>query len=119
FVRTLHPEIMGRRFIWQPGSGVAITEGLFELLETDQFQNSPFLAVIKSGRSIRRRLTNRDGPEEFSIYRELRAQGATDYFATPLIFSDGSVHVATWSTQQAGGFTDAQIAGIETIMRPL
>ena len=119
FVRTLHPEIMGRRFIWQPGGGVTITEGLFELLETDQFQNSPFLAVIKSGRSIRRRLTNGDGPEEFSIYRELRAQGATDYFATPLIFSDGSVHVATWSTQQAGGFTDAQIAGIETIVRPL
>jgi adenylate cyclase len=29
FVRTLHPEIMGRRFIWQPGAGVTITEGLF------------------------------------------------------------------------------------------
>ena len=58
---------MGRRFIWQPGGGVTITEGLFELLETDQFQNSPFLAVIKLGRSIRRGLTNRDRPEEFSI----------------------------------------------------
>lgn len=57
-------------------------------------------------------------PEEFPIYRELRAQGATDYLATPLIFTDGSVHVATWSTQQAGGFTDAQLAGTETIVRP-
>ena len=28
------------------------------------------------------------------------------------------MHVATWSTQQAGGFTDAQLAGIETIVRP-
>ncbi len=119
FVRTLHPEIVGRRFIWQPGAGVTITEGLFELLETDQFQNNPFLAVIKSGRIIRRRLADRDNPEEFSIYQELRAQGATDYLATPLIFTDGSVHVATWSTQQAGGFTDAQIAGIETIVTPL
>jgi adenylate cyclase len=119
FVRTLHPEIVGRRFIWQPGAGVTVTEGLFELLETDQFQNNPFLAVIKSGRVIRRRLADRDNPEEFSIYRELRAQGATDYLATPLIFTDGSVHVATWSTQQAGGFTDAQIAGIETIVTPL
>ena len=27
FVRTLHPEVMGRRFIWQPGAGVTITEG--------------------------------------------------------------------------------------------
>jgi adenylate cyclase len=119
FVRTLHPEIMGRRFIWQPGGDVTITEGLFDLLETDQFRNSPFVAVIKSGRTIRRQLQDQGNPEEFSIFRDLRAEGATDYLATPLIFTDGSVHVATWSTQQVGGFTDAQIAGIETIVRPL
>ena len=119
FARTLHPEIIGRRFIWQPGIGVTITEGLFDLLETDQFRNSPFGAVIKSGRTIRHQLADRDNPEEFSIFRELRAQGATDYLATPLIFTDGSVHVASWSTQQMRGFTDAQIAGIETIVKPL
>src|ERR1039457_6300608 len=119
FARPLHPEIMGRRFIWQPGGDVTITEGLFDLLETDQFRNSPFVAVIKSGRTIRRQLQDQGNPEEFSIFRDLRAEGATDYLATPLIFTDGSVHVATWSTQQVGGFTDAQIAGIETIVRPL
>jgi adenylate cyclase len=119
FVRTLHPEVMGRRFIWQPGAGVTITEGLFDLVETDQFQNSPFVAVIKSGRTIRRQLADGDNPEEFSIFRELRAEGATDYLATPLVFTDGSIHVATWSTQQVGGFTNAQIAGIETIVTPL
>jgi adenylate cyclase len=118
FVRTLHPEIMGRRFIWQQGAGVTVTEGSFDLLERDQFLNSPFVAVIKSGRSIRRQLVGPDTAEEFSIFRELRAEGATDYLATPLIFTDGSVHVATWSTQQMGGFTDAQIAGIETIVKP-
>ena len=119
FVRTLHPEIMGRRFIWQQGAGVTVTEGSFDLLERDQFLNSPFVAVIKSGRSIRRQLVGSDTLEEFSIFRDLSAEGATDYLATPLIFTDGSVHVATWSTQQMGGFTDAQIAGIETIVKPL
>jgi adenylate cyclase len=119
FVRTLHPEIMGRRFIWEIGVGVTITEGLFDLVESDKFQNSPFVAVIKSGRTIRHRLGGGDNSEEFSIFRELRAEGATDYLATPLIFTDGSVHVATWSTQQAGGFTDEQIAGIQTIVTPL
>jgi adenylate cyclase len=77
------------------------------------------VAVIKSGRTIRRQLADPDNAEEFSIFRDLRAEGATDYLATPLIFTNGSVHVATWSTQQVGGFTDAQIAGIETIVRPL
>ena len=119
FVRTLHPEIMGRRFIWQPDVGVTINEGLFDLLETERFQNSPFVAVMKSGRTLRRQLADQDNPEEFSIFRELRAEGATDYLATPLIFTNDSVHVATWSTRQVGGFTDAQIAGIETIVRPL
>jgi len=118
FVRTLHPEIMGRRFIWQQGGGVVVTEGSFDLLERDQFLDSPFFAVIKSGRSIRRKLVGSDTLEEFSIFRELSAEGATDYLATPLIFTDGSVHVATWSTQQMGGFTDAQIIGIETIVKP-
>ena len=118
FVRTLHPEIMGRRFIWQMDVGVTITEGSFDLLERDQFLNSPFVAVIKSGQTIRRQLADQNSPEEFSIFRELRADGATDYLATPLIFTNGSVHVATWSTQQAGGFTETQIAAIETIVKP-
>ena len=118
FVRTLHPEIMGRRFIWQPGDGVMITEGVFDLLDTDRFQNSPFLAVIKFGHVIRQRLTGKGSAQEFSIYDDLRNQGATDYLASPLIFTDGSVHVATWSTQQAGGFTDGQIAAIETVVAP-
>jgi adenylate cyclase len=119
FVRTLHPEVMGRRFIWQPGAGVTITEGPFELLESEQFRNSPFVAVIKSGKTIRLRLTRNEQPDEFSIMGDLRAEGATDYLATPLIFSDGAVHPATWTTRQAGGFTDAQIAGIEAVVKPL
>jgi adenylate cyclase len=118
FVRTLHPEIVGRRFIWQQGAGVTITEGLFELLDTDRFQNSPFLAVIKSGRAMRQRLTGGNNAQEFSIYQDLRDEGATDYLASPLIFTDGSVHVATWSTQQAGGFTNEQIACLEAIVTP-
>jgi adenylate cyclase len=118
FVRTLHPEIMGRRFIWQPDAAVTINEGLFDLLETERFQNSPFVAVMKSGKTIRRQLRDQNSPEEFSIFRELRAEGATDYLATPLIFTNGSVHVATWSTRQVDGFTDAQIAAIETIVKP-
>ena len=116
FVRTLHPEIMGRRFIWQQGGGVTTTEGQFDLLEDDRFRNSPFAAVVKTGRTIRGRLTEPDNLEQFPIFRELRAEGATDYLATPLIFTGGAVHVATWSTQQPGGFTDAQIAGLETVV---
>ena len=119
FVRTLHPEVLGRRFIWQPDAGVTVTEGPFELLESAQFQNSPFVAVIDSGKMIRLRLTEPERPGDFPIMRDLRAEGATDYLATPMIFTDGAVHPATWTTRQPGGFTDAQVAGIEAVIKPL
>src|ERR1700726_319583 len=31
FVNTLHPQIIGRRFIWRPGADVEISEGRFGL----------------------------------------------------------------------------------------
>src|ERR1700746_3951186 len=32
FVRTLHPNVMGRRLVWRPGVDVEITEAPYELL---------------------------------------------------------------------------------------
>ena len=43
----------------------------------------------------------------------------TDYLASPLFFTDGTIHVVTSTTREPGGFTDAQIAGIEAIITPL
>jgi adenylate cyclase len=56
---------------------------------------------------------------DFPILRELRAEGVTDYLASPLFFTDGAVHLVTCTTRQPDGFTDVQIVGIEAIMTPL
>ena len=56
---------------------------------------------------------------DFSILTEFRAEGMTDYLATPLFFTNGEVHSATWTTRRPGGFTAADIAAIETIAAPL
>jgi adenylate cyclase len=42
----------------------------------------------------------------------------TDYVALPLLFTDGSVHVASWTTKEPGGFTDQQLAGLRKIIGP-
>jgi adenylate cyclase len=55
---------------------------------------------------------------DFAVLQDLRDEGATDYLVSPLIFTDEAVHVATWSTRQPGGFTAAQLAGIERIIAP-
>src|SRR3954464_543389 len=119
FVNTLHPNIFGRRFTWQAGKGVVVQDGQYELMDTDEYRNSPITAVRTNGQPIRRHLANRDCPDDFPVLAELRSEGATDYVAVPLVFTDSSIHVATWSTQQPGGFTPTQFADLESITVPL
>ncbi|MFY9771269.1 MAG: adenylate/guanylate cyclase domain-containing protein [Xanthobacteraceae bacterium] len=119
FVRTLHPEIVGRRFVWHPETGTEVTDGSFELLERRSFIESPMMHVAKTGESFRRRLADPDCIMDYGILHELRAEGVTDYFVAPLHFSGGDVHFSSWSTRQPGGFTDAEIEAIEAIIPPL
>jgi adenylate cyclase len=119
FVRTLHPNVMGRRFIWRPGAEIEVSEAPFELLETAEFRDNPIARVYETGRAIRRKLTDPDYVVDFPVLADLRAQGVTDYLASPLLFTDGAIHVVTCTTREPGGFTDTQIAGIEAIIAPL
>jgi adenylate cyclase len=119
FVRTLHPNVMGRRLIWRPGAEVEVSEAPFELLETAEFRDNPIARVYETSRAIRRKLADPDYIVDFPVLADLRNQGVTDYLASPLLFTDGAIHVVTCTTRQPGGFTDAQIAGIEAIIAPL
>jgi adenylate cyclase len=119
FVNTLHPQIFGRRFIWRPGAEVEISEGRFGLFDTPEFRDNPVARVYTTRTALRRRLADPGCAMDFPILQELRAEGLTDYLALPLFFTDGSVQLVTCTTRQPGGFTDGQIAGIETIMTPL
>jgi adenylate cyclase len=110
---------MGRRFVWRPGADVEVSDAPFDLLESAEFRGSPVAKVYASGMPIRRRLADADCPMDFPMLAELRNDGVTDYLASPLLFTDGEIHLATWTTRQPGGFTDAQIKAIESIVAPL
>ena len=119
FVRTLHPQVMGRRLVWRPGAEVEVREAPYELLESGDFLDSTIARVYLTAEPIRHRLALPDCPLDFPILSELRAERVTDYLASPLFFTDGTIHVVTCTTREPGGFTDAQIAGIEAIITPL
>jgi adenylate cyclase len=119
FVRTLHPAVMGRRLMWRPDAGVRISEAGFALLEEDGYLASPVTHVYGTGLPLRRRLAADDCLADFPILAEFRAEGITDYLVTPLFFTNGEIQVATWTTRQPGGFTGAQLGGIETVLAPL
>jgi adenylate cyclase len=119
FVRTLHPDIMGRAFFWQPGAPVRVEAASYDLLETAEFRDSPVVAVYKIRQALRRHLDDPNCPDDFPMLRGLRDQGATDYVAFPLFFTDGSIHVATWTTKQKGGFTPQEFSDLQSAIAPL
>jgi adenylate cyclase len=119
FVLTLDPLVMGQRFLWKPETGVDVTSAPFEAFLSEEFRESPVRRVIETGVVLRRRLADKDCALDFATVRELRDEGATDYLAVPLFFADGVVHGATFATQHPGGFTESQIADLESVFAPL
>ncbi len=117
-VRTLHPNVMARRFIWRPDAPVQLDEAPYALSENPESLASPMTSVYQSGTVIRRRLVDPDCPMDYGVLPELREQGITDYLIVPLVFTDGAIHAASWSTQAPEGFSDAHVAAIEAISKP-
>lgn len=118
FVRTLHPDIVGRNFVWKQGGEVVVGSANYEMLDSEEFRTSPLAIVFAEGREVRALL---DGPDRnrFPIFADLREEGTTDYIALPLLNVDGSVHASSWTTKQPGGFTDAQLKALRELIPPL
>ena len=115
FVRTLHPNIMGRRFSWQPGKKVDVGSAGFQILDTEVFLASPVVRVYDTNDVVRRRLCAPDCPMDFPILQEFVADGVTDYAAAPLRFTNGEIHAVTWTTRAPGGFSDDDMAALHRI----
>ena len=56
---------------------------------------------------------------DYPVLHDLRDEGVTDYVVAPLHFSGGEVHFSSWATRQPGGFTDAEIEAIQSLIAPL
>jgi adenylate cyclase len=118
FVRTLHPDILGRNFVWRPGQEVVIGTVDFDIRESEAFRHSPLAIVFREGREVRCRVDDPGSPH-FPVFDELRAEGVTDYIAIPLLFIDGTVNASSWTTQQPGGFTDDELAAVRAVVTPV
>src|SRR5262245_10713802 len=119
FVRTLHPHIMGRRFVWRPGADIEVHNAPFDLLESAEFRGSPVAEVYASGIPIRRRLADADCPIDFPMLAELRAEGTRTFLPHRLYSPHAKFIWAPWPPRHRGGFRDAQIEAIESIVAPL
>jgi adenylate cyclase len=120
FARTLHPNILGARYRWRAGSGrVETIENTYDWLQSEEYLRSVIPLIVETGKPVRRRICDPDCPRDLLQLGPLAAEGGTDYYAQPLRFVMGEVHVVTWSTCRPGGFSDAMIAALDALNRPM
>ncbi len=119
FVRTLHPDVFGRNFVWKPSADLVVGSTDFDVQDSPQFNSSPLAIVFRQGREVRCRLDDPESKHFPFLDEDMRAEEVTDYIALPLRFTDGSVNASSWTTKQPGGFTDEQLTALRALMLPL
>ncbi|MEH6631679.1 MAG: DUF427 domain-containing protein [Halopseudomonas aestusnigri] len=117
FVRTLNPQLYGLFFRWDRDiDGIEEYQATHVGVQSAQYRDSPFAPIISGEGGVRRRLEG-DNPElDFPILKDILEEGATDYVALPLKFSDGLINVLTLVSDQPGGFSTNHLGYLYEIL---
>ena len=119
-LRTLHPQYLGATFVWWRTTGQTVqTYVTHEVQDLYGHEDNPVRRVLVDGETLRRRVDVADEQLDFPILHDLKAAGATDYFALPLKSSFGTNYMATYVTDRPAGFTDREIAELTRVTRRL
>src|SRR5262249_25010115 len=106
-----HPLFDAEGATWRRDSGAAPEAYAHGNREHEPFRTSPFAHMLAAGVfTLRRRLTGAAPQLDFPILHELRAAGATDYYARLIGFGESSLvrgMTASLTIDAAGGFADA------------
>ncbi len=137
-IDTLHPVYEGRVFRWghdelQPAveeyGRTEMPEGVSGFAAPPEtlalWRASPFYHLLETGESLLRRRITDENESEFSIFRDLRAAGMTDYVAMISRFGpDGTIGemdclYSSWVTVRPEGFAEAHIAALTRLVPTL
>ncbi len=107
---SLHPQIVGKNFIWEKAGGkVTTTAPSHEIFDDPAFYNSPLHFVSQGLGGVRQKLDGARLESSFPVMQEHKDQGGTDYVAMPLPYSDGRTNVLTMTCDHPDGFTTANL----------
>jgi hypothetical protein len=115
-LRTLHPQYLGATFVWWRTTGQTVQTFItHEVQDLFGDQDNPVRRVLVAGETVRRRVDVADDELDFPILHDLKVEGATDYFALPVINSFGTNYMVTYVTDRLGGFTDQEISDLTRV----
>ncbi len=119
-IPILHPQVVAISQHWESATGELVESNYgFEGLQSAEYLNSPLVPIFEGAGGIRRRLDIADPVLDFGILRDLHAEGATDYVAMPMLFSDGKINAICMSSTRPGGFTTTDLGHIYEILAVL
>src|SRR3954463_8364217 len=113
-----HPQWLGARFMWSDGMREAeIARVDHDVRERSEYIGSPANEMFDGATELRENLEQDPAlGRKHTLYREMRAQGLTDYVAWPLYHTLGKRHLVTFATNRSGGFDDAHIAALKNLL---
>jgi adenylate cyclase len=107
FQLTPHPEFIGKGYFWRRDHGLEVRDAAHGLLQGSEYLDNPLPPVFEQRRTIRVRLEAVE--PQAPILKELKAEGATDYVALPLLFTTGHVDALSVVSDRPGGFSMADL----------
>lgn len=113
---SLHPLYVSRNLIWRRGEEAEVVLRGHDIMHTDFYLRSPIRRIHEGAELVRQRLDQDDDLLEYDIWRELKAEGATDYLCLPMRFSTGEVNVITFATRRRAGFDAAQVERLKELV---
>ncbi|MGY4593166.1 adenylate cyclase [Bradyrhizobium sp. GM22.5] len=88
-----------------------------DVRERSEYIGSPANEMFDGATELRENLEQDPAlGRKHALYREMRAQGLTDYVAWPLYHTLGKRHLVTFATNRPGGFDDTHVAALKNLL---
>lgn len=119
--RTLHPQWLGARILWRTGMKEAdIATFSYGVENTPQFLASPINEIFNGATEVRQNLeVSSQDQLTYPLYKEMYAEGLTDYIAWPIYHTLGKRHIATFASDAPGGFTEQHVTFLKDLLPAL
>lgn len=115
-LQLVHPQMVATGVLWRRDGGYEEVPRLHGILNSPSYIGSPMEKVRLTGGPVRYCLT--DLPDDaHTVLHELQAGGGIDYVAFPMrLGRSGSLPVASFATDRAGGFSEVDIEDLRRLV---
>ncbi|MEM1400646.1 MAG: adenylate/guanylate cyclase domain-containing protein, partial [Pseudomonadota bacterium] len=117
-VPLLHPLYVGSGYIWRRSvEGIEQTYGEHGARERPEFKKNPIRLILDENyAAVRRRIPTDYVEGEFTLIDDLVKEGATDYVAMALEFTNGHRAAISFTSDQPSGFNGEQLAQLYSLL---